>query len=340
MKAAIIDNVHSIHLREEKMPELLPGQSLVKVKYCGICGTDVHVLHGSFAANLPIIPGHEFVGELVEVCGDGAERYALGDLVVAQPFFSCGNCQACAQGKENICQSIAFMGTRTNGAFAEYVRVPTRKMYTLPAGFDAELAGLTEPLAVAVHDVRRSGLQVGEAVLVIGGGAIGLLEALVSRRAGARLVVISEISEYRRGLAESMGFATVNPLDERFEETLAAMAGGQGYDVVFEASGTKQGVATAVKHAKIAGTIMIIGVAKEPAPVDFQTVFLRELVLQGVRIHSQYSFMGAIEILKSGELDDHLRKLVTNVFPFDKVEDAFKLALGNGDFMKILVHIS
>ena len=141
MKAAVIDQKNSIHLNEIAVPEIREGEALIRVRYCGICGSDLHVLHGQHpTAKFPVVPGHEFVGELVEAKGMGADKFQPGDMVVAQPFFSCGNCEPCAQGNDNVCRDLHFMGTRVNGGFAEYVKVLTRKMYRLSKGMDLRLA--------------------------------------------------------------------------------------------------------------------------------------------------------------------------------------------------------
>lgn len=340
MKAAVIEEKNQIHLKEVDRPQLKEGEALIKVKYCGICGSDIHVLKGEHpTATFPVIPGHEFVGELVEIKGEGREDFEVGDYVVAQPFFSCGNCEPCAKGRDNVCQHLCFMGAHTDGGFAEYVKVAVRKMYKIPKDMDLRLAALTEPVAVAVHDVRRSNLKAGETALIIGGGPIGMLIAMVARYAGARRTVISEISDFRRDVAKKFGFDTVNPLDADFDEQIRTMTDGKGFDVCFEVSGSKPGVKTAVEKAKIAGTVMMIGMTSEPYPVDLSAVFAKELNIQGVRIHSQYNFIGAVELLKSGALNEEFQAMISKVFRIDEVEDAFAFAQVPGDYFKILVEM-
>ncbi|MDY3618711.1 zinc-dependent alcohol dehydrogenase [Agathobaculum sp.] len=340
MKAAVIREPGSIHLEEIGLPAVGEGEALIKVRYCGICGSDLHVLHGQHpTATFPVVPGHEFVGELVEAKGVGADAFAPGDLVVAQPFFSCGNCEPCAQGHDNVCQHLCFMGAHCNGAFAEYVKVLTRKMYKIPKDMDLRLAALTEPVAVAVHDVRRSGLQVGETALVIGGGPIGMLIAMVARHTGARKVVISEINPFRREFAEKLGFETVNPLDADFDRQMMGLTDGKGFHVSYEVSGSKPGITAAVQYTAIGGMVMVVGMTREPYPVDLSTMFSRELRMQGVRIHSQYSFIGAVELLKSGALNEEFLSLVSKVYPLDEVEQAFAFSEIPGDYFKVLVEM-
>lgn len=338
MKAAVVTAVSQLELLDIPVPELNEGEALVKVKYTGICGTDIHVMHGKHpTAKFPVVTGHEFVGEVVQVKGKGAEKFKTGDQVVVQPYFSCGTCEPCAKGMDNVCAELAFMGAHVNGSFAEYTKVLTRKMYKIPEGLSLELAALTEPIAVAVHDVRNSGLKVGESALIIGGGPIGMLIAMVARHAGASKVIISEISEYRRKFAESLGFTTVNPLVPEFDDTLRKITANKGFNVVYEVSGAKPSIKTAVDHAAIAGTVMVVGMTSEPYPIELSKIFAKELNVKGVRIHSQYSFIGAIELLRSGELNNEFKTMISKIFKLDDINAAFAYAQSGGDFFKILI---
>lgn len=338
MKAAVIDRENSIHLQEKEIPKINEGEALIKVRYCGICGSDLHVLHGQHpTATFPVVPGHEFVGELVEINGTGAEGLKPGDMVVAQPFFSCGNCEPCAQGHDNVCRHLKFMGANCDGGFAEYVKVAARKVYKIPEDMDLRLAALAEPVAVAVHDVRRSGLQVGQSVLIIGGGPIGMLIAMVARKSGASKVVISEINQFRCEFAKKLGFETVNPLDDDFSEKMCKLSAGKGFDVTFEVSGSKPGISSAVAYTTIGGMIMVVGMTKEPHPVDLSAMFAKELRMQGVRIHAQYNFIGAIELLKSEDLHEEFASLISKIYSFDDIEKAFEFVQTPGDYFKVLV---
>ncbi len=339
MKAGVFTKVKEIEIKDVPKPELKDGEALIKVDYCNICGSDIHVFQGHHpTAKFPLIPGHEFVGELVEIKGENPQNIKAGDLVVAQPVFSCGYCDSCAKGMDNVCQNLSFGGIHLDGAMAEYVKVLTRKVYRMPSDMDKKLASFTEPLAVAVHDVRKSGLQVGETALVIGGGPIGILIALVARLNGAH-VVISEISEYRCKFIEEMGFKTVNPLDKDAKEQHMAITGGKGYEVVFEVSGSQPGLTSTIELSKIGATIMIVGMGVKPYEVNFTQVFLKELTLKGVRIHSQYNFIGAMNILKSGVLNKDIEKLISKVYKLDELESALEYIQNNTDFFKVLVEI-
>lgn len=341
MKALVINQPKEMQLCDAPKPEIKDGEALIKVKYIGICGTDVHVFNGHHpTAVFPLIPGHEFVGELAEIKGEGAESFEIGDMVVAQELLTCGRCDACAKGEDNVCEQLKIIGVHADGGFAEYVRVKTKKMYRIPKTIDLQRAALIEPLAVAVHDVRMSDLKVSETVLIIGGGPIGLLIGCVAQAAGASKIVVSEVVESRRKLAEQFGFVTVNPLDEDFDAKLLAANGGKRFDVSYEAAGVPSAITTCVNYTKNTGTIVQIAMTKGPYPVNTGDIFAKELRIQGVRIHNQYAFECAVNMVASGMLDDKLDALISKVFPFDEVADAFSYAETCKDAFKVLVKIA
>lgn len=341
MKALVFDKPLSMEVKEVPKPEIHEGEALIKVKYIGICGTDLHVYNGHHpTATFPLIPGHEFVGELAEICGEGSEDFEIGDHVVAQELLTCGRCDACAKGEDNVCENLKIIGVHADGGFAEYVKVKTKKMIKIPKEASLETAALVEPLAVAVHDVHMSGLKVGESVHIIGGGPIGMLIAMVARHAGASKVVISEVMDFRRKYASDIGFITVNPLDADYGEQLNALTDGHGFDVSFEAAGVPSAITTCVDYTKNTGTIVQIAMTKEPYKVDTGKIFAKELRIQGVRIHAQYSFAVATRMAVSGCLGDDFPKLISKVFDFDHVKDAFDYAATCKEAFKTIVKVS
>lgn len=339
MKAAYYLKKHAIDLADLDIPQPKKGEALIKVKYAGICGSDLHVYHGAHpTAKFPVIPGHEFVGELVELGEDACTEIKPGELVVAQPFSACGVCEACITGNDNVCQSLKLLGAHMDGCFAEYVTIPAKKMYRIPTGLDLQLAALAEPLAVAVHDVRRSGLKVGQSALIIGGGPIGIFIAIVAQLAGAE-VYISEVSDFRLEFAKNMGFHTLNPMDPAFDQQAAEITKGKGFDVVFEVSGSKAGIASMTKLAKISGTVMVVGMASDKHPVDTTSVFLKQLNLLGVRIHSQEAFAAAVDILNNGKLNNQLSRLISKTYALKNVKEAYEYVLSSTDYFKVLLEV-
>lgn len=339
MKAAYYSKKEAVDVVELDKPKIRRGEALIKVKYGGICGSDIHVFHGAHpTAKFPVVPGHEFVGELVAMDEDENTHIKVGDMVVAQPFFSCGVCESCITGNDNVCQKLSLLGIHRNGCFAEYVTVPVKKMYLIPDGIDLEIASLTEPLAVAVHDVRRSGLKVGQSAVVVGGGPIGILIAMVARMAGA-VVYISEVNDFRLGFAEDMGFKTINPMKDNFDQQVKEATKGKGFDVVYEVSGSKAGTASMTKLAKISGTVMIVGMAGDLYPVDTMAIFLKQLNLKGVRIHAQESFAAAVDIIVGGELNEQLKRLISKTYKLDDIKKAYDYVLSNTDYFKVILEV-
>lgn len=341
MRAALFPEKGEVIFTEIGTPKAGAGEALIEVKYAGICGSDVNVWKGLHpTATYPRVPGHEFVGILREISGEAKEELSPGDVVVVQPYDSCGICGPCTSGQSNVCRNLSILGIHQDGGFAEYAVVPADKVYKLPADVDLKVAALTEPLAVAVHDVRKSGLQVGQTVLIIGGGPIGMLQALVSREAGASRVFISEINENRIRFIQSLGFETVNPAKEDIEEVTAKVTDGKGFDVVFEVSGSRAGISTMTKVVKIGGTVMVIGMSPESYPVDTGAMFAKELKLQGVRLHSQDAFEGAVKLVASGKLNDVLCKLIDKVFPLSEIAQAMDYQISDKEHFKVVIDIS
>jgi len=338
MKAALLAQVEELGIVDLPVPAPGHGEALVRVKMAGVCGTDLHVYHGHHrTARLPVVLGHEFAGELVEINGECRAPLHAGSDVLVQPYYACGSCGPCVQGRDNVCSRLSILGVHRNGCFAEYVVVPLRKVYPKPANISLQLSTLAEPLAVAVHDVRMSGLQVGQTAFVIGGGPIGVLIALVARLSGAAKVVISEVNPYRIRLAQEMGFTVINPRETDIIREALLEPGGCGYDVVYEVSGTRQGAEIMTQLAKIAGTIVIVGVPTEKYPIDTGGILAKELRIVGVRIHAQLNFMDSLAILESGVLNADLAKFIDKVFCLEAIEDAFRYSIEDQEHFKVLV---
>lgn len=341
MKAACIAEIGSIKIIKTEIPQIGPGEALIRIKYAGICGTDIHLLAGEHAtATYPLVPGHECVAELIEMNDESRKDLKAGDIVVPQPYSSCGVCDPCLTGMDNVCANLQIAGVHQDGVFAEYAKVSSRKLFKVPNDIDLKLAVLTEPLAVAVHDVKRSSLQVRDKALIIGGGPIGVLIAMVAELAGAGEVIISEVSQYRIDFAEKLGYKTLNPASENFNAQMDKITKGKGFDVVYEVSGSKTGIATMTDFVKIGGEVVLVGISPVPYPVNTTAIFSKQLTLTGVRLHSQVNFGAALEILESGKMNDQLNQLVSKVYDFNDVAEAFHYCNTNKDYFKILLKIT
>lgn len=311
------------------------GEVRIRVAYNGICGTDLHIAQGHMDHRVPSPSpiGHEMSG-VVEAVGAGVEL-AVGAPVTVMPLDWCGDCPACAAGHQHICQNLVFVGIDSPGALQELWTVPASLVVPLPEGLALDHAALVEPLAVAVHDVRRSRLAAGETAVVIGGGPIGQLIAIVARATGAQ-VLLAEPDADRRAFAEAQGATVVDPISGDLAALVQERTGGAGADVVFEVAGTRGTALDATSHAKVRGRVVFVAIHPEPVPVDLHRVFWRELEVLGARVYEREDFERAVDLLASGAVPADA--LITRVVQLDETQEAFD-ALLSAAAMKILVDV-
>lgn len=314
-----------------------PGEVRIAVAYTGLCGTDLHIFHGNMDARVqrPLVFGHEMSGT-IESLGAGVTGWTVGDAVTVMPLRWDGTCPACLAGHTHICQNLVFVGIDSPGSLQERWNVPTELLVRLPEGLSLEHAALAEPVAVAVHDVRRSELVPGDKTVVIGGGPIGVLIATVARHAGADVVVI-EPEAGRRAQIADLGFATLDPMATDQVAWVEEWSGGAGADVVFEVSGAAAAVRGATALAKVRGTLVVVAIHPTPREIDLQRVFWRELRILGARVYQRADFETAVALLRDGVIPAEL--LISAIVPLDRTGDAF-VELENGRALKILVDVA
>lgn len=333
MRAAYYEGQGQIALRDAE--ESQPGSQEVqlKVAYVGICGTDLHILDGDMDARvtLPAILGHEMSGTITAV-GDGVTDWVPGDEAVVVPLDWCGSCPACSRGFSHICYRLNFIGIDSPGALQSSWNVHQRTLVRVPANLSLKHAALAEPTAVAVHDVRRSELEPGQKVLVVGGGPIGLLIASVATAASGD-VLVSEPNSQRRQLIDQIGLRTVDPSDE-LAAVIDDWTEGAGVDVSFEVSGSAGGMEAAVTSLAARGRLALVAIHSRPTPVDLFKFFWRELTLVGARVYEQGDFEEALRLLVSGSIPTDA--LITDVVSLEDVPMAFE-RLRAGHAMKVLV---
>ena len=319
-------------------PDPGPGEVAVRIAFCGICGTDMHVYHGNMDARVGLnrVIGHEMSG-VVAGLGDGVEGFSLGQKVVVRPLDHCGDCPACNAGHTHICHKLKFLGLDTDGAMQEIWNVPAHTLHGLPDDLAMDHAALIEPVAVACHDVRLSGLKPGEDVLVIGGGPIGILCAMVARDAGGK-VVLSEVNENRLAIAEKLGFDTVNPAKEDLPAAINAKTGDKGADVVFEVSGTQPGVDAMTACAATRARIVMVAIHAQKPQIDLFQFFWRELKLIGARVYEPEDYEKAIQIITSGGVDADT--VITDVAPLSDIQAAFEALDSSPTALKSLIKVS
>jgi (R,R)-butanediol dehydrogenase / meso-butanediol dehydrogenase / diacetyl reductase len=334
VKAVYYEGNGSFALRESEPLPPVAGEVRLDVAYCGICGTDVHIAHGAMdhRVRTPQVIGHEMSGTVAEV-GPEVEGFAVGDPVVVRPLDSRGETPA-DKGFGHISRNLKFLGIDTPGAFQSSWTVPAFTLHRLPGGVDLRIAALTEPLAVACHDVRRAAVEADEFVVVIGGGPIGLLVALVARQSGAR-VVVSEVNAARRALASEIGFEVVDPGADDVPAVVSELTESRGADVVFEVSGSAAGALEMTRLASLRGRLVLVAIFPEPQPVHLFDFFWKELELRGARVYEPEDYERAIALIADGNLP--LDRLITTVEPLDRLPAVFEEHARGSTAMKILV---
>ena len=312
-----------------------PGQVRIDVAFVGICGTDLHILHGAMDGRvaMPAVIGHEMSGRVAAV-GEGVVDWSPGDPVTVMPLDSCGACPACRAGHGHICQELVFVGIDAAGAMQQSWTVDEKLLVALPENLALEHGALAEPVAVAVHDVRRSGLQAGERALVVGGGPIGLLIAAAARDGGGE-VLLSEPNAFRRSVAEGLGVRTVDPTSEDLVGVVEAWSGGAGVPVAFEVSGAPAGLAGATHALGVRGRLVVVAIHPGPVPVDLHRVFWRELTLIGARVYERRDFEQAVALVASGGVPADA--LISKVEPLTRTPEAFATLEAGGEVMKVLI---
>ncbi len=277
--------------------------------------------------------GHEMSG-VVRSVGTDVTHVAGGDRVVVMPLISCGECPACLAGHGHICQRLKFIGIETPGAFQSYWTVPAHAVLPIPDSLSLKLGALIEPLAVACHDVRIGEIQSGEWAVVLGGGPIGTLIALVAKAYGAN-VIVSEINPYRIELLSKLGIEAINPQKQDIVEYVERMTGGAGCDVVFEVTSSSAGARLMTQLPRTRGRIVVVGIFNDPPPVDLHRFFWRELKMLGARVYEKEDFEEAIALASSGDLP--LERLISDVYPLERLQDGFRQMESGAGVMKILL---
>ncbi|WP_347243792.1 galactitol-1-phosphate 5-dehydrogenase [Thermogutta sp.] len=286
MKALVLTAYKQLEIQDVPVPEPGAGEILVRVKACGICGSDVHGFDGSTGRRRPpIIMGHEASGVVAKI-GDGVTQFRPGDRVTFDSTIYCGRCEFCRQGRINLCDNRRVLGVscaeyRQDGAFAEYVVVPEHIAYRLPDNVSFEQAALIEPLSVALHAVDRGDLRLGETVLIIGGGMIGSLIVQLLKVAGASYIVVLEPDRFRQELARRAGATAVFSPNESWQEELSKVTEGKRVTLVFDAVGIDETVRTAVETVEKGGRVVLVGNLAPQTTLPLQAVVTRELTLLG-----------------------------------------------------------
>ena len=334
MKSVVFCEPDKLVIEDRPIPEVGGYDALVKVHACGICGTDVHILHGEHIVEFPVIPGHEFSGEVVEI-GSEVVNVHVGDRVTIDPNIVDHTCYFCRRGEINLCENLTAVGVNFDGGYAEFCRVPAVQVYKVPDGVSLDEAAMAEPLACCIHGADQANITPGSTVVVLGAGSIGLILVQLARISGARHIIVSEPDERKRSLAAQLGAdAQLNPLAEDvFAEVLTRTS--VGADIVIESAGRLETAELALKLARRGGTVLQFGVVSpnQVAKVAPYDVYYKELTIRGSFVNP-VTHSRAVELLASKQVD--VVPLVTHRFPLDKAAEALEAAQG-GDAVKVLL---
>lgn len=334
MTAGLYLGERNVQVGELEKPVPKQGEALIKVSYAGICGTDMMIYAGRHPrAKAPLAPGHEFCGEIVEIAGDSA--FVPGDRVVIEPTLSCGACEACSAGQTHVCKTLRLIGIDGHGGFAEYVAVPLNRLHRIPDSLPDAHAALTEPLAVAVHTVRRSNMKVGDRVVILGGGPIGLMIGMIAKLAGARDIIVSDISPYRLSKAKELGFTALDAKNADVGEQIQTLTDGVGADLVFEVAGTPATVSLMVEAARIQGQVVVVSLFKQPPAVDLARMHFKEISLTTTRCYSRDDFETAIQFMAKGMLD--ISPMISHELKLEQIAQGFEFMEKPDQSLKILI---
>ena len=326
-----------IEVREASATDPAPGEVQIAVAYTGLCGTDLHIFHGNMDARVanPLIFGHEMSGTIAAL-GEKVTGWSVGAAVTVMPLDWDGTCPACLAGYSHICQNLNFMGIDSPGSLQKLWNVPAETVVALPSSVRLDHAALVEPVAVAVHDVRRSELAPGDRAVVIGGGPIGVLIATVARDFGGEVLVIEPETNRRQQISD-LGFTTLDPRETDQVAWVTEWTGGAGADVVFEVSGAASAVLGATDLARVRGTIVVVAIHPSPREINLQRVFWRELRILGARVYERVDFETAAELISLNRIPADL--LISRIVPLSETGQAFD-ELETGRAMKILVDVA
>ena len=324
----------------EDVPEPTIGINdvLIRVLRTGICGTDLHIYGWDDWAQrtipVPLVVGHEFVGEVVEV-GSNVADFRSSDVVSGEGHLVCGRCRNCMAGRRNLCADTRSVGVNHPGAFAEYIALPMTNIWHHAPGIDLDVAAVFDPFGNAVHSALAFNV-LGEDVLIAGAGPIGLMAAAVVRHAGARYVVITDVNEYRLDLARRVG--VTRALDARTDSVAAAqreLGMKEGFDVGLEMSGNARALRDVVANMAHGGRIAILGIPSAETALDLSTVVFNGLTLKGIYGREMYETWYTMTVMLQSGLD--IKPVITHRYPFADYEEAFAVAR-SGQAGKVLLY--
>lgn len=343
MLAAVLRAPGDLRVEEVPTPEPGPGDIVIKVGAAALCGTDSRIISGrkKKGVRFPSVIGHEFAGEVTAV-GQDVEAFRVGDRVAADPVIPCRGCAYCRTGRENVCLNRRAIGYEFDGAFAEYLRIPAPaieagNVMAIPDGMSFAAAALAEPLACCLNGQKNAGVGMGDAVLVIGSGPIGLMHLMLAKAAGASFVTVSEVNPQRRQWAADLGAdMVIDPTAQDPGEAVGTATGGLGADVVILAIGVPALAAQALGYVRKGGRVNLFAgfSVGDQAEIDVNLIHYNEILVSGASALSRAGYETAFKLIGSGAVS--AEKLVTHRFPLARMLDAVAMA-NAGKGVKVII---
>jgi threonine 3-dehydrogenase len=323
----------------EDISEPRPGHNdvLIKVRRTAICGTDIHIYNwdewASKTIPVPLAVGHEFSGEVVE-CGSEVKGFEIGDRVSAEGHITCGVCRNCRAGRRHLCMNTIGVGVNRQGAFADYISVPAFNVFKLPTAISDDMASILDPLGNAAHTALSFDL-VGEDVLITGAGPIGIMAAAIARFAGARHVVITDVNDYRLGLARKMGASmALNVTRDSLDDAMKELGMEEGFDVGLEMSGNPSAFRDMLRTMHHGGRIALLGIPPTDTSIDWNQIIFKGLIIKGVYGREMFeTWYKMSSMLQSGL---NIGPVITHHFPLNDYQEAFEL-MASGQTGKVIL---
>ncbi|MED0658778.1 zinc-binding dehydrogenase [Bacillus smithii] len=327
----------NLEVAEVEEPQVGKDQVKILVKYSGICGTDIHTFQGHYKVSAPVILGHEFSGEVVEV-GENVTEFQPGDRVTSETtFYICGKCKYCQSGDYNLCSSRKGLGTQQNGSFTKYVIARKESVHRLPEHVDYLSAAMTEPLACAHHAVSKSAIKKGDVVVVLGPGPIGLLTAQIAKTYGTTVVITGLSNDkIRLEKAKELGIDyAVNIQEEDINALVQSLTDGYGADIVLECTGAVPAVNMGLDLLKKKGQFVQVGIFKNPEiPIDSEKIIQKELTFIGSRSQKPSDWEPSLALMNEKLVN--AKALVTHQFDITQWDEAYKV-IKNGESIKVIL---
>ena len=339
MTQQVMAEPKKIIFRKVPVPQIKEDQVLVKIKKIGVCGSDIHVYHGTHPyTSYPITQGHEVSGQIVKV-GSAVKNLYEGQRVTIEPQVYCGECYPCTHGKYNLCEKLKVMGFQTTGTASEYFAVDAGKITPLPENMTYNEGAMIEPLAVTVHAAKRFPDINGAKVVILGAGPIGILLMQSVKACGAAEVMITDISDYRLELAKSLGADyAVNTMKRDFAEAMLEAYGPDKADVIYDCAGTDITMNQAIQNARKGSTIVLVAVFGKMACVDLAKLNDSELLLDTSMMYRHEDYVDALRFVSEGKI--RLKPLMSNHFSFEDYQKAYEYIDNNREStMKVLIDI-